>query len=306
MIVVRLKGRLGNQLFQYAAGRTLSLRHDCPLKLDLTNLRHRGVDYRLDRFRIRARIAEPEEVSALQGLARRRNRPRRWLNRLFPSLFGGPHKLRFFRDDGIVFNPRFSRLPSHIYLDGYWAYWDYISEFAERIRPELRWRDPLDDQAREIADRIADGNSVSVHVRRGDYVDNVWHLQLSAQYFQSCANLMIERLKAPRFIVFSDDPIWVREHLRLPGPVEFPRYSGPEADVVDMRLMSLCRHHIIANSTYSWWAAWLNPRKDKIVLAPRHWVKDDFSSPQIRTPPAWDLIPDSANRPNESRQTRNP
>ncbi len=142
----------------------------------------------------------------------------------------------------------------------------------------------------EILKRIADQCSVSVHVRRGDYVSQrsaaAVHGVCSLQYYRSALAAISRTLHDPQFFVFSDDARWTREYLTFPGPATFVDHNGPATAFQDLLMMSRCKHHVLANSSFSWWGAWLNPSPDKSVVAPRHWFADGRETKDL-TPAEW-------------------
>lgn len=271
MIVLRLYGGLGNQLFQYAAGRRLAHARNAELVLDLDWYAHTpaGVtarSFELQHYPIRARQADARE----QAWCRLHNQ--RLLGRL-PLL---PRRWRPCRENGFAFDARMLDLPDDSYLDGYWQSYRYFEDVAELIHTELTpVVPPGGGRDREIAAAIAGSEAVAVHVRRGDYVTNqatnATHGACTLDYYRAAVDRILPHLARPHFFVFSDDPSWTRAHLALPGEVTFVDHNGPDSAFQDLRLMSLCHHQILANSSFSWWGAWLNRRPGRIVIAPRQW-----------------------------------
>jgi hypothetical protein len=179
--------------------------------------------------------------------------------------------------------------PRDTHLDGYWQSEKYFQDIAATIRRDFTLATDLSAQDRAVADAIADVNAVSVHVRRGDYVTDARtraaHGVCSNEYYLQACDMIIRRQPDPHFFVFSDDLDWCRSHLQLPGAATYVGHNGPDRDYADLYLMSQCRNHIIANSSFSWWGAWLNPRSDKVVIAPCQW----FSGLDVDTR---DVLPD--------------
>lgn len=269
MIVVRLSGGLGNQLFQYAAGRRLAQRRQAELVLDLgwyerTPRRDTPRDYELAHYPIQARIASGTEklwCRLHEGpVLRRLDRlPRRWRHR---------------REKGFAFDPAVLELPNDVYLDGYWQSYRYFDDIAALIQSELTPLAPMGPRDEELAGRIRATNSVAVHIRRGDYVTNAAasraHGLCSAEYYDRALSRIAAAVD-PHFFVFSDDPAWARSSMKFPGPFEVIDHNGPERAFQDLRLMAMCKHQITANSSFSWWGAWLNANPAKIVLTPAQW-----------------------------------
>ncbi|MFO6466164.1 alpha-1,2-fucosyltransferase [Jannaschia sp. KMU-145] len=273
MITARLLGGLGNQMFQYATGRALALRHGTDLALDARETDAKGGHWRngLDAFRIAT--APPADLP-----------PDRSRHPLRYGLWRATTR-RLLRQAGPGYDPRIAAAPDGTYLHGYFQSERYFADHADTIRTELSLAQALPPAAEAVAETIrAEPNAVSLHVRRGDYLTSGAYGACDAPYYaRAVGALRSERLDL-RVYAFSDDPAWVRENLTLDAPMEVIDLpgTGPE---VDMTLMSLCRDHVIANSTFSWWGAWLNPRTTKRVIAPKVW----FSDPAMTNP---DLIPD--------------
>lgn len=284
MILVRLVGGLGNQLFQYACARAVALRNRTELAFDLREL-SRGAPhavYGLDRFDIAGRVAEAAELPP----------PR---SRVIPYAFwrAGLMRPRFLRERGLGLNRAVIDAPDGTYLHGYFQSESYFRDQADRIREDLRIVSPPDPINAEWEGRIAaDPAAASLHVRRGDYLATAdgqsVHGVCEAAYYSRALSALRDRIgKTPTLYVFSDDPVWARSNLRLDAPMVVLDHNGPAAAVEDLRLMSACRHHIVANSSFSWWGAWRNPRPDKVVIAPATWFADpSLHNPDI-CPPDW-------------------
>jgi hypothetical protein len=285
MIVTQLLGGLGNQLFQYAAGRALAERHGTALKLDTGRIgKHRLRGYALRPFAIKA-----QELTATESLRLGvGHEPRTRLGRLLQR-FRRP-SIPVVVERGFPFDPSVLESPAHCYLQGYWQSPKYFVSIEEQIRSELHVQDPPAGLNLELGRRIAEGLAVSVHVRRGDYASspstNLYHGTCNPEYYFAAEAHLRSRLGELALYVFSDDPDWAQANLRFQSATVLVRHNGPERDYEDLRLMSLCKHHIIANSTFSWWGAWLCGNPGKIVIAPQNW----FREPALSTR---DLIPDS-------------
>jgi len=292
MVIVRLIGGLGNQMFQYAAGRSLALRHGTTLKLDISGFEQYPLRrYSLGCFNICEEFATPEEVARLKSPPR--SRLVRLVRRAWRKLTGPTPYYRqpvFYESMLHSFDPNIWKTPKHVYLDGYWQSEKYFKDIEQLIRDEFTIRIDQDSHSRKIAAMIAATNSVSIHVRRGDYVSNPVtnrvHGVCELEYYMKCVHYIEDKVESPDFFVFSDDPDWVVENLRLPFPMTFVTHNGGGREYEDLRLMSLCKHHIIANSSFSWWGAWLNANSGKVVLAPWQWFND-------RARDTRDLLPDS-------------
>lgn len=294
MIIVQICGGLGNQMFQYALGRHLSLLQDCALNLDIENSRNPrlGREYRLHHFQIKAGICTWEDRLKL-GLIRRQSLVtlvRRTLDPLLPI-----HKRRHVKEARPGFDPRILRIRSGAYLDGCWESRHYFEPIAQTLKEDFRPKTSLSTEALDLLKEIQAGETVSIHVRRGDFVSDPrtrgYHGVLSLNYYFRAVAVLRERLVAPRFLVFSDDPEWCRREFSAFPDLQVPPTCGKFPDYEDLFLMSQCRHHIIANSTFSWWSAWLGRNPSRFVVAPSNFLTS-FSDQQRQDlyPPEWLLI----------------
>ena len=195
-----------------------------------------------------------------------------------------------YREPHFHFDPSFASLKAPVHLMGYWQSPRYFGEIADVLRRDFTPLTPLDPANAAVAAQIDACDSVSLHVRRGDYVANPttakYHGICSIDYYQSAIALMRRKVASPHLFVFSDDPDWVRDNLAFDVPTTFVAANSADHGYRDMQLMTRCKHHILANSSFSWWGAWLNPSSDKIVIAPKNW----FAAPGIDTR---DLVPEA-------------
>jgi len=289
MIIIRLRGGMGNQLFQYAAARALSLRHGVPLRFDMEWFVSRpsgdiARPFILHHFDVVGSPANRHEIFATRCHAAGRNDS--LLMRLRVPFMG--LEWGWYREPHFHYDPGVTGLGKDACLDGYWQSPAYFAEHSDTIRRELSVKSPLAGHNARLADEISSCCSVAVHVRRGDYVSdpsvNGVHGTCSPDYYASAVSLLRARIGVPHCFVFSDDPTWVRQSLDLPSPITFVDCNGTAEAHEELRLMTLCRHHVIANSSFSWWGAWLCRHPDKVVVAPARW----FNDPSARTD---DLIP---------------
>jgi hypothetical protein len=278
MVTVRLIGGLGNQMFQYAVGRAIALRRNTSLALDVSTFpdyAHR--QYSLGVFKIAGKLTRGGlmRIGRLRGLCHRVRIP------------GLPYVLI---ERGFPFDPSVLEAPGNVYLAGIWQSEKYFKEIEEFIRREFSFKSDPDGQNAEMAAGIRSVNSVCVHVRRSDYVTDPFFSQhigtCPPEYYRSAARLIASKVSSPRFFVFSDEPDWARTHLEFEGTTTFVTHNGWEKGYEDLRLMALCRHHIIANSTLSWWGAWLS-NSGGIVLAPKRWFKTDELDTRDLIPERW-------------------
>jgi hypothetical protein len=286
MIIVKLMGGVGNQMFQYAAAKCLSWRHGTALKLDLSFLEgyqtgNTPRTFELDHFCITVVKATRWEINTMSGTGKTclETAVARVLQKFAGHIC--------YHEKSFHYDPQLLTLSDNVYLDGYWQSERYFADIKDIIRKELTVTSPLTGKNQELAEEIRTVNAVSMHVRRGDYVmdnkTNVMHGVCDLDYYQRAENRVVQSLEDPHFFVFSDDPEWVAENIKLRCPTRYVSHNVGRAHE-DLRLMSLCRHHVIANSSFSWWGAWLSSNPDKLVIAPDRW----FNDPSIDT---GDLIP---------------
>jgi len=282
MVIVKIIGGLGNQLFQYAAARRISYLHDMPLKLDISGfLQYKLRKYSLMHFNIIEEIATKCEIN--------RYKPNKYLAKLPLKIMKKSET--YVQERDFNFDPEILAINKGVYLDGYWQSENYFKDIEAVIRKELSIKTPIDDDNCAIRDKIDNDHSISIHIRRGDYVSNSSTTMIygicSLDYYRRAVAIMAGRVKSPHFFIFSDDPSWARDNLKLPFPATFIVNNGPDKDYEDLRLMSLCRHNILANSSFSWWGAWLNAHPDKMVIAPQKWFNTDKMDPRDLVPQRW-------------------
>lgn len=289
MIVIKLIGGLGNQMFQYALGRKLSFQNQEELLLDCSFFKEEGThtprEYELGIFHLQANIATEEELSAFQQpsgslLSRIRNKIRR---------MNGADKT--FIEVGHRFHPEVMELKGDLHLTGYWQSEKYFSDIRQHLLEDFVFKRPPEGKNKELLDKIQSTNSISLHIRRGDYVTNEaansFHGLCTLDYYQSAVNHIAHRYDTIHLYVFSDDIPWAEKNLNLGFPMTFVNHNQGKSSWEDMRLMSGCQHNIIANSSFSWWGAWLNDNSNKIVVAPQRWfATKDNDNPDI-IPERW-------------------
>ena len=276
---MRIAGGLGNQLFQYAMGRALSIRTGIPLVLDHLSGFPRDIFRRtflLDRFQVQCDYV-PATASFATLSGRLRRRARLLANRALPL----DRRTYLLEPDSLRMYPEIAALrPGRtVYLEGYWQFEDYFRDVAPQIRKDVRLRVEHDPLNVEWASRIRDVNAVCLHVRRlrgvvqaHPLAESSPELRVDDSYYQRALQRIAERVEKPHFFVFADHPDWARDNIRSPFPLEFVTHNGAAKDYEDLWLMSQCRHFIIANSSFSWWGAWLGEHPGKVVVAPRNVV----------------------------------
>ena len=289
MITVKLQGGLGNQLFQYAAARALAHHHGTSVAFDLSFFQNPGPDSVLTprNFELGAFGITPVRPTLVASMALGLTKTpfKKTLQRLGRRVY----PVTEYREPSFRYDPAlFEATSANTHLVGYFQSERYFKKIEETLRRELKF---VDSPEIELTERIRANHSVSLHIRRGDYVSSPttgqFHGLCSINYYEKAAAYLAERFGDVQFFVFSDDLDWARKNLLLPYPVNFVEgHTGAES-YKDMQLMSRCRHHIIANSSFSWWGAWLNPAPDKVVIAPERWFADATAQAQTQ-----DMIPE--------------
>ncbi len=278
-------------MFQYAVARHLAYRHLTELRLDTSwyanltpEITPRTFD--LHPFNICATLASADDLIGTDGVrnAKPRDLPVALWRKVRP-------RFRFFAERSLRFDANVLNLPDNVCLFGFWPSEKYFIDIEAVIRQEFTLREPPDEENKRLIGVMEATPSVSLHVRRGDYVLNTEinriHGTCSLEYYAAAIGYVAARVPGARFFVFSDDLDWVRQNLLPRHPAECVAHNRGRRDHEDLRLMSHCRHHIIANSSFSWWGAWLNPRPDKIVCAPARWFAEPSYEEGDIVPSSW-------------------
>jgi hypothetical protein len=304
-LIVRQLSGLGNQLFQYAAGRYYSRQLAAQMSLVFdpphTALSHgHPRPFLLSHFAIDAQFRELTRGERLLLFTNNLVTHGRRLKAAQPIVGAVvQHGFRLqFVSETLEQWYRFQRvLPVNtgantIYLLGYWQVHQIPESISVDLRREFSFRELPTGKNIEMQRRIKNSeNSVAVHIRRGDYtLEAEGNVALPMSYYSSAITQITESLPNPTFFVFSDDIDFARRNLRADIPAVFVDHNDSLAAHEDLRLMSSCRHHIIANSTLSWWGAWLGSYDDKIVIAPRNWMVGQRSSYTDLFPSNWRLL----------------
>lgn len=294
MIIVRLTGGLGNQMFQYAAARNLAYSRNTILKLDTTFLDGDNGNctprsYMLGHFAIEASVASFREVDDIVG--EDKNIFSSAASQFWRAIkfTGTTHRL--YNEGNFCFDPAVLDLPDNTYLAGYWQSERYFLNIRDIIKREFTLNIPLDTENNGVADLINTTNSVSLHVRRGDFVSdaevNRVHGVCTSDYYRRSIEKIADLSGEIHLFIFSDDPAWVSENYDFPWPTTVVKRNSSTEAHIDLWLMTLCRHHIIANSTFSWWGAWLSNGSDKVVIAPERWFNDPSLDARDLIPSDW-------------------
>ena len=299
MIIARINGGLGNQLFQYATARAISIKLDRKLLLDIdwyrnihafenhadpnaTTLR----DFLLNHYNIQSPVINKIHLNWIRRLEiRSRN------SNFFKFLLNGPlNNFSYTKINQNSFSLESIQKHPHIYLTGYWQNNDIIEEYKNLLYNDLILKHPLSVNIQDHLNSINATNAVAIHVRRGDYISNPKsrkvHASCSNNYYYDSIDYIQNKQTNLHYFIFSDDMTWVKNNLDFTTNTTFINNNDPEYE--HLFLMSQCKHQITANSTFSWWAAWLNTNPDKIIITPKHWYLDKhLNETVIRIPKEW-------------------
>ena len=289
MIIVRLLGGHSNQLFQYAVGRSTAIRHNAELKLDLTWFDEKFAHgttprhYELGAYPIAAQIATRKDLAKVTT-----NSARSPLGRLSQK-FRKENGITQLTESGLGLNKPVLNAPDNVYLVGYWQNEKYFKDIRPILLKDLEPTKTMNLANKKYLKQIESLEAVSLHIRRGDYVSdkttNAYHGLMSVEYYKKAVNIIEKNLGGKPFniFVFSNDIDWCKQNLGFKQTTTFVEGNTDGAD--DIRLMKHCQHNIMANSSFSWWGAWLNINPDKIIIAPRVWFLDEKSNRET------DIIP---------------
>jgi hypothetical protein len=273
MIIVKLMGGMGNQMFQYAFGRALSLKYNTPLKIDLSFLKNRNMgpgfiyrDYDLNLFN----VYEDFNVN-YNGVA----------------VASEP----FFHYSNELVNAIAQVKDRNILIDGYWQSPKYFLGLDSQIRKDFEFKNKVDDSKDDnilnMVNLITNSNSVMINVRRTDYLNTNHHGVMGLEYINNSVNIIKSKVENPKFFIFSDDIDWCKSNIVLDNMVIVDHsYKGDRFSYY-LQLMMMCKNFIIPNSTFAWWAAWLNQYEDKIVIAPKKWLASDKINTNDIIPSDW-------------------
>lgn len=288
MVVVELQGGMGNQMFQYAVARHLAITHNSSLLIDTYYLNDRRPrkdftfrDFALDIFNIDAAIAP-------LAIAKRYSQRKSFVDKVINRI-AKPNSLQFVPEKKFSFNAAILSLPDNVYLNGYWQTEKYFIAIQDIIRKDFRFKLPLPTPIQQLQTEIKNCNSVCLHVRRGDFLNVSLHGTLGMEYYGKAVALINQKISNPVYYVFSDDINWCRQHIVLPGNIIFyvgNEFAG-EKSSGHFSSMIACKHFIIPNSSFAWWAAWLNTNPDKIVIAPKVWFHNFSWDTKDLLPPNW-------------------
>ncbi|MCF7834032.1 MAG: alpha-1,2-fucosyltransferase [Candidatus Pacebacteria bacterium] len=270
MIKIYLKGGMGNQMFQYALGRVLSMKNKVPLVLDTSfydlDLKPKR-EYDLDVFNLFSDLKIEKKLNIFK--------------RFLFGMSGKVIKEKFFHFDSEIF-----KIGDNAILEGYWQSPKYFEGYEDIIKKDFSFKKDFSLEIQNLAKEIKDKKSLCVHVRRGDFVGNTFHDVLDKDFYKKAFDILKEKVKIDKVYIFSDDIDWCRNNMNFPIPTVFVgnEYSGEKGEG-NLFLMSLCKYFIIPNSTFSWWGAWLSG--SSMVVCPKKWFADESINTNDLIPEKW-------------------
>lgn len=287
MVVIELTGGLGNQMFQYAFGKSCSLVGNTKLFLDDSCYEHDSLrSFALDCFNINEERVSKKQLDRIIKEPFIFNKLKSFLN--YNQKY---YKGRIIEEQSFRYDTNFPRYRNkNVLYKGYWQSEKYFSKFRSELLCDFQLSRPLSQLADNYLKQVTGTNSVSIHVRRGDYVNNektnLFHGVCSLHYYKEAVAFFLEKLPDVHFFIFSDDIEWVKREFAYISNLSI--IENVPFDYEELYLMSQCKHNIIANSSFSWWGAWLNENVSKIVIAPQKWFENKEMQDQTR-----DLIPEN-------------
>lgn len=302
MIIVNIMGGLGNQMFQYAAARALAVKNRTKCRLQIFRFDrcrpNKDHTYQLDNFRIKAQPATRWDIAmhrirSVQGTQFARG----ILSRLRSDTGSSTHNYFYSESSGSAYKENILAQGSNVYLTGYFNSYKYFDNIRHLLLQELAPKAPISSKGQELLAMIANCHSVGVHVRRGDYVTNP-HVRrdvegiITRAYYENAFHFIEQRVQRPHFFFFSNDIEWVKNNLQPPGAATYVDFNPPQRGFEDLWLMSRCKHNITAGgSTFSWWASYLNPEKDGLVVRTQRTSSDPlYNNPTDYFPSKWHSV----------------
>jgi hypothetical protein len=286
MIVTQLTGGLGNQLFQYACGLALSKKIGVPLSFYFYSASgNTKRSLALDCFSISGKQLPSHQKFLFEYSSYIQKVSNHFLNAQLPVL---PH---VFTEKSFKYDPSIKLITDNTVLIGYWQSEKYFSKFSADIQNEFTFKQQLDKNNLSLLQQIMSTESVAIHIRRGDYVSHAaaaqFHGTLQLEYYQEAIEVIKAHRKNSVFYIFSDDQEWVKKNLLFKGKKYFVVGNTGTNAYKDLQLMSNCKNNIIANSSFSWWGAWLNSKNMKMIIAPSKWTKNDSMTTIDLIPKSW-------------------
>jgi hypothetical protein len=286
-ITVNIIGGLGNQMFQYAFGFAASKENNAKIKLEVSGFNaHDERYYALDLFNIEENLELKSKYNFLLNkinskhnslLSKASSKLLRWLLRLT--------KFYFQEREEFVFDHSVFSIITDTYFYGYWQNEKYFKKYRKELLDIFKLKD-IHSQTQVYQQKINESESVSLHIRRGDYINSV-HDTCDIEYYKKAVLEILKTNKKAHFFIFSDDMHWVKNNLDFIDHKTLVVLESEIPDHEEMYLMTQCKHNIIANSSFSWWGAWLNQNSDKKVIAPKKWFKSSTLNTNDLIPASW-------------------
>ena len=285
MIVIKLQGGLGNQMFQYAAGLSAAHNLKTNLKIDLSwfnNLNEVDTPrfYELDNFNLNQDFIISNQYYFINDPLKKR------------LLSFGKVGLDSYKEPHFEYDKNFMKIKNNTYIEGYFQTEEYFKNIRTEILKSFSIKNEPSVKSKEIINLAHKNESVSLHVRRGDYVTNKnaskFHGLMGEEYYKKAISIINKKIKNPKYFIFSDEINWVKKNFDLPKGSIFVTHN--KSGIEDMRIMIECKHNIIANSSFSWWGAWLGRNQDKKVVAPKVWFLDKSINTSGVIPARWEKI----------------
>lgn len=285
MIAIKLMGGLGNQMFQYAAALEISNSLKVPLLMDTSWFDSLGKDdtprfYELGNFRLPQKFISTNQYYLKDSGLKEK------------LLKISKVQLKHYKEPSFSYDKNFENIKDNTLIEGYFQSEKYFCNIQEIIREEFSFEKKAGVMSEEVIKEVHKTESVSLHVRRGDYISNYnaskFHGLMGEEYYKRAISIFKKNLKNPKFFIFSDDIDWVKKNFSLPKSSVFVTHNN--RGVEDLRIMIECKHNIIANSSFSWWGAWLGSHKDKKVIAPKRWFLEKSVNTSDIIPSRWQKI----------------
>lgn len=288
MCIICLRGGLGNQMFQYSFGYSFSKKTSATLKLDISCFKLDYLrNYELGLYNIIENFATSYEINKLTKKSS--NLVDKTIRKLvFKSLSLNEN---FYKESGFNFDGNVFNTHNNTYFDGYWQSEKYFNDYRDDLLTMFSLKENVHYQTKKYQHKICDGESVSLHIRRGDYISDTKANNILGicplDYYKTAVLAINDNIDNPHYYIFSDDIDWTKENIDFIDAITFVELAQDIPDHEEMWLMSQCQHNIIANSSFSWWGAWLNQNPEKIVIAPQRWFMDTSINTDDLIPESW-------------------
>jgi hypothetical protein len=284
MIIIKMFGGIGNQMFQFALYKNL-INSNIEVYIDDTSFMPSWDSEKVRIINIFQNVDYPQASKKMIELLGDVNVST--FDKIRRKLF---HKKTHFKEQKFPFNHLMLSLEGNYYLEGFWQSEKYFYTIKDKVSNSFKFPDVMECKNKDIINKILQENSISIHIRKGpSYRRKIYEGVCESEYYRKCIEILRQKIDKPQFYIFSDNITWCRENLSFLKAIyiDWNPCVGNNC-YLDMQLMSLCRHNIIANSSYSWWGAWLNRNPAKVVIGPERWFNSD--SPKFDTR---DIMPES-------------